>query len=78
MLGWLAGRAIAPHIPVIDKAGRTDDTWARAELEWDAKNNHYICPEVGTLSSSGEINLGQIESQPVKASPNTVVSNLYA
>ncbi len=33
------------HIPVIDKAGRTDGTWSRADFEWDAENNQYICPE---------------------------------
>ena len=45
MLGWLVDRKIAPHIPVIDKAGRTDGTWSRADFEWDAENNQYICPE---------------------------------
>ena len=45
MLGWLVDRDIAPHIPVIDKAGRTDGTWSRADFEWDAENNQYICPE---------------------------------
>lgn len=45
MLGWLVDEKIAPHIPVIDKAGRTDGTWSRADFEWDAKNNQYICPE---------------------------------
>jgi transposase len=45
MLGWLVKRKIASHIPVIDKAGRTDSTWSRADFEWDAKNNQYICPE---------------------------------
>ena len=29
MLGWLVDRKIAPHIPVIDKARRTDGTWSR-------------------------------------------------
>ena len=45
MLGWLVDEGIAPHIPVIDKAGRTDGTWSRADFEWDANNNQYICPE---------------------------------
>lgn len=45
MLGWLVDRKIAPHIPVIDKAGRTDGTWSRSDFEWDAENNQYICPE---------------------------------
>ena len=45
MLGWLVDRNIAPHIPVIDQAGRRDGTWSRADFEWDADNNRYICPE---------------------------------
>jgi hypothetical protein len=45
MLGWLVGRKINPHIPVLDKAGRTDGTWAGADFEWDAANDQYICPE---------------------------------
>ena len=45
MLNWLVKHKIAPHIPVIDKAGRTDGTWSRAGFEWDAENNQYICPE---------------------------------
>ena len=45
MLDWLVTRKIAPHIPVIDKAGRPDGTWSRADFEWDAENNQYICPE---------------------------------
>ena len=49
MLGWLVDRKIAPHIPVIDKAGRTDGTWSRIDFEWDAQNNQYICPEGESL-----------------------------
>ena len=49
MLGWLVNRKIAPHIPVFDKAGRTDGTWTRADFEWDAENDQYICPEGQTL-----------------------------
>ncbi len=45
MLGWLVERKIAPHIPVFDKSGRTDGTWTRADFEWDAENDQYICPE---------------------------------
>ena len=45
MLGRLVDRKIAPHIPVIDKAGRIDGTWTRADFEWDAENDQYICPE---------------------------------
>ena len=45
MLGWLVDRNINPHIPVLDKAGRTDGTWSRTDFEWDAENNQCICPE---------------------------------
>ena len=45
MFGWLVERKIAPHIPVFDKAGRSDGTWSRADFEWDAENDQYICPE---------------------------------
>jgi transposase len=49
MLGWLVDRKIAPHIPVLDKSERTDGTWSRAEFDWDAENDQYICPEGQTL-----------------------------
>lgn len=49
MLGWLVDRDINPHIPVLDKAGRTDGTWSRAVFEWDPMNNQYICPEGAPL-----------------------------
>ena len=45
LLDWLVDRKIAPHIPVFDKAGRSDGTWSRADFEWDANNDQYICPE---------------------------------
>lgn len=45
MLDWLVKRSINPHIPVLDKAGRTDGTWSRADFKWDPENNQYICPE---------------------------------
>jgi hypothetical protein len=45
MLGWVVDRQIAPHIPVFDKSGRSDETWTRTNFEWDAENNQYICPK---------------------------------
>jgi len=33
MLGWLVDRDINPHIPVLDKAGRTDGTWNPTDFE---------------------------------------------
>jgi len=41
MLGWLVDRDINPHIPVLDKLGRTDGTWSRTDFAWDPENNQY-------------------------------------
>jgi len=49
MLGWLVGRKSAPHIPVIEKAGRTDGTWSRSDVQWDAENDQYVSPEGQSL-----------------------------
>ena len=45
MLDWLVKRGVKPHIPALDQSGRRDGTWSRANFEWDAANNQYICPE---------------------------------
>ena len=45
MLDWLVKeRGIAPHIPVIDKSGRKDGTYERADFTYDAVTDAYICP----------------------------------
>lgn len=45
MLGWLVDHGIAPHIPVIDKSGRNDGTFERADFTYDTENDAYICPD---------------------------------
>ena len=45
MLDWLVNdQGIAPHIPVIDKSGRTDGTFSRADFAYDAEADLYRCP----------------------------------
>ena len=45
MLDWLVNdQGIAPHIPVIDKSGRTDGTFSRADFAYDQKADLYRCP----------------------------------
>jgi transposase len=44
-LAWLVKeRRIAPHIPVIDKAKRTDGTLSRSDFVYDPDADHYTCP----------------------------------
>ena len=52
MLDWLVEkRGIAPHIPVIDKSGRKDGTFERADFTFDTENDLYICPGVTNSSN---------------------------
>lgn len=45
MLEWLVNkRQIAPHIPIIDKSGRTDGTFSRADFTYDHAADLYRCP----------------------------------
>lgn len=45
MLEWLVNdRGIAPHIPIIDKSGRTDGTFSRADFSYDRAADLYRCP----------------------------------
>jgi transposase len=45
MLDWLVNKQqIAPHIPVIDKSGRDDGTFARSDFIYDPAADLYRCP----------------------------------
>ena len=45
MLDWLVNdQGIAPHIPVIDKSGREDGSFSRADFTYDAESDLYRCP----------------------------------
>ena len=45
MLDWLVNKQqIAPHIPVIDKSGRNDGTFARSDFTYDLAADLYRCP----------------------------------
>lgn len=45
MLEWLVNdRGIAPHIPIIDKSGRTDGTYSQADFSYDRAADLYRCP----------------------------------
>jgi transposase len=44
-LAWLVKeRQIEPHIPVIDKSQRTDDTFSRDDFVYDRASDRYRCP----------------------------------
>ena len=44
-LGWLVHeKGIEPHVPVLDKSAREDQTFSRADFRFDHQNDRYICP----------------------------------
>jgi hypothetical protein len=43
MLVWLVDCNIPSNIPVLDKSGHSDGSWRRADFEWEAENDQYIC-----------------------------------
>jgi transposase len=55
-LNWLVkDKAIAPHIPVIDKSKREDGTFSRADFRFDKERNVYICPANKILTTTGTV-----------------------
>jgi transposase len=55
-LDWLVNeKAIAPHIPVIDKSKREDGTFSREDFTYDAERNVYTCPAGKTLATTGHV-----------------------
>lgn len=53
VLDWLdQRRGIAPHIPVVDKSGRSDGTFERADFAYDAERDVYTCPGGRELKQS--------------------------
>jgi hypothetical protein len=54
-LGFLKAQRIAPHMPVWNKAQRTDGTVSRSDLTYDAERDVYTCPAGKTLRSTGRV-----------------------
>lgn len=53
MLGWLMGRGIEPHIPILDHEHQTNGYFTRADFTFDATANAFICPAGKQLTNSG-------------------------
>ena len=44
-LGWVVNeKGIEPHVPVWDKAARSDGTFSRSDFSFDEQADHYTCP----------------------------------
>jgi len=55
-LHWLVNqKAIAPHIPVLDKSNRQDGTFSREDFAYDKDRDIYVCPAGKTLKTTGAL-----------------------
>ena len=55
-LDWLVNeKAIAPHVPVIDKSKREDGTFSREDFIYDKERDTYTCPAGRTMTTTGTI-----------------------
>ena len=56
MLNWLVHeKQIEPHVPVMDKTQRADDTLSSSDFHWDEQRNEYRCPQGYALRSDWRI-----------------------
>jgi hypothetical protein len=53
MLGWLMGRGVEPHIPILDHAHQTKGYFTRADFTFDAAANAFVCPAGKRLLNNG-------------------------
>jgi hypothetical protein len=53
MLGWLMGRDVEPHIPILDRAHQTKGYFTRADFTFDAAANAFVCPTGKRLLNKG-------------------------
>ncbi|MEM5386676.1 IS1182 family transposase [Paraburkholderia phymatum] len=52
MLAWMINdKAIEPHVPVLEKGARSDETFANSDFQWVGQSNEYRCPAGHALRS---------------------------
>jgi transposase len=52
LLGWMVNeKGIEPHVPLLDKTQRQDDTLSSSDFQWDEQRNEYRCPQGQPLRS---------------------------
>ena len=52
LLGWMVeDKSIQPHVPVLDKTQRTDETLSSNDFQWDEQSAECRCPQGHALRS---------------------------
>ena len=59
MLAWMINdKAIEPHVPVLEKGMRSDETFANSDFQWIEQNNEYRCPAGHTHCAANGVHSG--------------------
>ena len=53
MLGWLMGRKIEPHVPILNHEHQTKGYFTHADFTFDAAANVFVCPGGKQLMNNG-------------------------
>jgi hypothetical protein len=72
LIGWLMGRGIEPHVPVLDRERQTKGMLTRAEFGFDRERDVYVCPTGHDLKTTGHIvsgGLKQYRASPMSCGP---------
>jgi len=72
LVGWLMGRGIEPHVPVLHREWQTKGMMTRAEFRYDRERDMYVCPTGHDLRTTGAIipgGLRQYRARPTSCGP---------
>lgn len=72
LVGWLMGRGIEPHVPVLDRERQTKGMMTRAEFRYDRGRDVYVCPADHDLRTTGAVipgGLKQYRAKPTSCGP---------
>lgn len=72
LVGWLMGRGIKPHVPVLDRERQTKGMMTRAEFRYDHVRDVYVCQADHDLRTTGAVipgGLKQYRAKPASCGP---------
>lgn len=67
LIGWLMGRKIEPHVPVLDGERQTAKSlFTRAAFSFDRESDAYVCPGGHNLRTTGHVVPGGLKQYRAK------------
>ena len=72
LVGWLMGRGIEPHVPLLDRETQTKGMLTRAEFSFDRSRDLYVCPAGHEMTTTGHVvpgGLKQYRAKPTSCGP---------